>query len=122
MCIMRHSGAIETPTGYVRTMARKRGRAPGFIMTEEHRRKIANSNVLKYLLEHVQGKRELSATQAQVGLGLLKKVLPDLQSVEHNGNPENPIETVTRIELVAPDGYSTDRTAAEAPTSIQRPS
>lgn len=31
---------------------------------------------------------------------------PRLAAVEHSGDPENPIETVTRIELIAPDVHS----------------
>lgn len=59
-----------------------RGRQPGFKMPDEHRGKIANSNILKALIEHVEGKREMSSTQVTAGLGLLKKALPDLQNVE----------------------------------------
>jgi transcriptional regulator NrdR family protein len=59
-----------------------RGRKPGFVMSDEHRVKIQNSNILNALVEHVEGRREMSSTQVQAGLGLLKKVLPDLQSTE----------------------------------------
>ena len=59
-----------------------RGRKPGFIMSDEHRTKIANSQILKCLLEHIQGTREMSATQVSAGLGLLRKVLPDLSQAE----------------------------------------
>lgn len=65
------------------------GRSPGFRMTEEHRVKIKNSNILNALIEHVEGSREMSATQVSAGLGLLRKVMPDLSSVdaavEHSG-------------------------------------
>jgi len=44
----------------------------------------------------------MSPTQVSAGLGLLKKVLPDLQTVEHKGDPDNPVQTVNRVELVAP--------------------
>jgi hypothetical protein len=60
----------------------ERGRQPGFRMTDEHRTKIANSQILKCLVEHAEGSREMSATQVSAGLGLLRKVLPDLSSVE----------------------------------------
>jgi hypothetical protein len=60
-----------------------RGRKPGFVMSDEHRTKIANSQILKCLVEHVEGKREMSATQVSAGLGLLKKVMPDLSSAEN---------------------------------------
>lgn len=60
----------------------KRGRTPGFVMTDEHRTKIGNSQILKCLVEHAEGTREMSATQVSAGLGLLRKVLPDLSAVE----------------------------------------
>ena len=55
-----------------------RGRTKGFKMTDEHRTKIANSQILKCLVDHAIGKREMSATQITAGLGLLRKVMPDL--------------------------------------------
>ena len=83
-----------------------RGREPGFRMSDEHRRKIANSNVLNYLLRHIEGKREMSATQVSAGIALLKKVIPDLSSVTVGGDEDNPVEHVHRIELIAGDGHS----------------
>ena len=58
-----------------------RGRKPGFVLSDAHRVKIQNSNILNALLEHVEGKREMSATQVSAGVALLKKTLPDLSSV-----------------------------------------
>ena len=78
----------------------ERGRKSGFRMSNEHRVKIQNSNILNALIEHVEGKREMSPTQVSAGLGLLKKALPDLSSVEVTGDPDNPVNVVTRIELV----------------------
>jgi len=52
-------------------------------MSEEHRVKIKNSNILNALVEHVEGKREMSATQVSAGLGLLKKVMPDLSAADN---------------------------------------
>jgi hypothetical protein len=68
-----------------------RGRKPGFVMSAEHRDKIKNSNILNALIEHVEGNREMSSTQVSAALGLLKKALPDLQAVEHSGDPEKPM-------------------------------
>lgn len=84
-------------------MAGQRGRTAGFRMSDAHRIKIQNSNILNALIEHVDGKRDMSSTQVSAGIALLKKVLPDLSTVTHQGDEENPINTVTRIELVAPD-------------------
>lgn len=83
-------------------MAKKRGRQPGFKMTEEHRLKIANSNVLTYLINHVEGKKEMSATQVTAGLGLLKKALPDLQSVDLNATVDGEVDHVLTIRYQEP--------------------
>lgn len=80
-----------------------RGRKPGFRMTDEHRAKIQNSNILNALMEHVEGKREMSATQVSAGLGLLKKVMPDLASTQISGDDENPIRVIQKIETAIVD-------------------
>lgn len=81
----------------------ERGRKPGFRMSNEHRVKIQNSNILNALIEHVEGIREMSATQVSAGLGLLKKVLPDLQaSADMDGDGElKPVSRLTDEELEA---------------------
>lgn len=58
-----------------------RGRTKGFKMSDEHRVKIQNSNILNALLEHVDGKRKMTSTQVTAGIALMKKVMPDLSSV-----------------------------------------
>lgn len=80
-----------------------RGRTPGFVMSNEHRDKIKNSNILTALIEHVEGKRDMSATQVTAGLGLLKKALPDLQAVEHSGRigGDKDVSEMTDNELAA---------------------
>lgn len=69
----------------------KRGRKPGFIMPAEHRLKIQNSNILNYLIKHVEGKREMGPSQVTAALGLLKKALPDLSTVTLEGG-DKPIQ------------------------------
>lgn len=66
----------------------RRGRKPGFSMTSEHRTKIANSQILNRLVGHVEGTVTLDATQVTAGLGLLRKVLPDLQTTTLQGDEE----------------------------------
>lgn len=68
-------------------------------MSDSHRVKIQNSNILNALVEHAEGKREMSSTQVNAGLGLLKKVLPDLSAVTLGGDAANPvaIRTIERI-------------------------
>lgn len=66
---------------------RPRG-ATGVRLTEAHRDKIQKSNILNALIEHAEGRREMSSTQVTAGLGLLKKALPDLSSVEQTTTHE----------------------------------
>lgn len=77
-----------------------RGRKPGFVMSDAHRVKIQNSNILNALIEHVEGKREMSSSQVTAGVALMKKVLPDMTYNEnmHSGNEDTPL--VHRIERV----------------------
>jgi hypothetical protein len=77
-------------------------------MSDEHRVKIQNSNILNALVEHVEGKREMSATQVSAGLGLLKKVMPDLQSTTIGGDEDNPLKLIHRIERVIKDVADTN--------------
>lgn len=63
----------------------KRGRQPGFTMSDEHRAKIRIVNILNALQEHVEGTRDMSATQVNAAATLLRKVMPDLATIEHSG-------------------------------------
>lgn len=71
---------------------------------DEVRAKIQSSQIINRLTDHGFGKVELSPTQVQALNIVLKKALPDLQSVEHTGDKDNPVEIITRIELVDGDG------------------
>lgn len=84
-------------------MAKTRGRKPGFRMGPEHRVKIQNSNILNALIEHVEGKRDMQPSQVSAGLGLLRKVMPDLTDNMIKGEGENG-EIVHKVvrELVRP--------------------
>jgi hypothetical protein len=46
------------------------------------------------LIEHVEGRREMSATQVQAGLGLLRKVLPDMTAAEISGADGEPLKII----------------------------
>jgi len=70
-------------------------------MSDEHRQKIANSLVLTNLIEHAEGKRDMKPSAVTAGLGLLKKILPDLATVELSGPDGQAVQAVHRIELVA---------------------
>lgn len=81
-----------------------RGRKPGFRMSDEHRVKIQNSNVLNALIEHVEGEREMSSSQVTAGVALLKKVMPDMTESMIKGDEDNPVAVVHKIqrEIIAP--------------------
>jgi hypothetical protein len=68
----------------------RRGRKPGFQMTERHRSKIANSQILNRLVAFASGDETVKMSPAQVtaALGLLKKVMPDLASIENTGQSQ----------------------------------
>jgi hypothetical protein len=68
-----------------------RGRKPGFLMSEEHRLKIKNSNILTRLIKCGEGELEISQVSAQVGLALMNKVLPNLQSTDLTADVETNI-------------------------------
>jgi hypothetical protein len=70
-------------------------------MSVEHRGKIQNSNILNALIEHTEGKREMSASQVSAGLGLLKKVMPDLSATTISGTLDRAASDLSDDELVA---------------------
>ena len=70
-------------------------------MPASQRDKIAQSKTLQLLIDHVEGKSEMSQSRVTAGLALLKKVMPDLANVQVEGNPDRPL-AVSTIQLVAP--------------------
>lgn len=63
-------------------MPKKPGPAKGIMLSEQHRDKIRKSKVLQCLISHAVGEMEMSSSQVTAGIALMKKVLPDLASVE----------------------------------------
>jgi hypothetical protein len=72
-------------------------------MSDEHRVKIQNSNILNALIEHACGEREMSGTQVSAAVALLKKVLPDLSATTIGGDADNPVITEIRRTIVRPN-------------------
>ncbi len=85
----------------------ERGRTAGFQMGVDHRLKIANSNILSYLIAHAEGNREMSATQVTVSLGLLKKVMPDLSTTTIEGG-ESALHVINEIRRTFVDPRPAD--------------
>lgn len=67
---------------------------PAFRMSDEHRVKIQNSNILNAIIEHIEGRREMSATQVSAGIAMLKKTLPDLAAIQISGDGDAPLKMV----------------------------
>ena len=93
-------------------MAAKKTRNPNFMLTDDHRVKIKNSNILKCLIEHVTEGRDMSSTQVTAGIALLRKVMPDLASIEHSGEVAQ--SYVARIPLPNETTEEWERTNSKA--------
>lgn len=59
---------------------------------EKTRAKIQTSQLINRLVSHVNGEVELSSTQVRAAEVLLKKTLPDLQSIEMGSDPDKPLK------------------------------
>lgn len=69
--------------------------------------KIQASQLVNALIDHALGKNDMKPSQVTAGLGLVKKILPDLSSAEFKGDAENPLSFVNKIELTTPDDNGT---------------
>lgn len=68
----------------------------------ETRAKIQASQIINRLTDHIFGKVELSSTQVQSALGLLRKAIPDLAAVQHSGQIDTrPAREMSDDELAA---------------------
>lgn len=66
---------------------------------ENTRAKIQTSQLINRLQDHVFGKVDLSPTQVQAAMGLLKKTLPDLTSAQIDANVRiNPEDALDELE------------------------
>jgi hypothetical protein len=82
------------------------------------RQKIQNSKVLNRLIQHVEGELKLDKSQVSAGLGLLKKVLPDLASVEVSGDPDRPL-AFEEIRRTVVDTGNSDSEGVQAPAAAE---
>lgn len=86
-----------------------RGRQPGFRMSDDHRVKIQNSNILNALIEHVDGKRDMTSSQVSAGIALLRKVLPDLSATELSGSIDVTTQTKEQRDAAVAAAARADR-------------
>ena len=63
-------------------------------LTDEHRQKIKVSMIINRLNSFVEGEVKMEGPQVTAALGLLKKVLPDMQATQLSNDPDNPLMPV----------------------------
>ena len=72
--------------------------ARGVRLNPEHdertRAKIQTSQIINRLEKLVNGEVDMTGPAVTAALGLLKKTLPDLSSVEVSGDSDNPVKMV----------------------------
>jgi hypothetical protein len=95
----------------VKGMHWRASRSPQY--AESVRARIRAGGIAKRLEEHVLGKVEMSATQVSAALGLLRKVVPDQQYIEHTGKDGGPIEVVDKKEVARRYAFLMSQAAIE---------
>lgn len=74
----------------------------GKLHQDDVRAKIQASQLINVLTRHgLEGIEGFDPSRLKAIEILLRKSLPDLSSVTVTGDPDNPLHSVTRIELVA---------------------
>jgi hypothetical protein len=68
--------------------------------SEEIRQKIQASVIIHYLTEHVEGKREMTATQISAANALLDRSIAKLQQIQHVGDEDGGPVRIAQIERV----------------------
>lgn len=77
---------------------RPKGSGKGVPMSQEHRDKIRNSNVLSRLIKHAEGKEpDMAGTEVQAASTLLSFAFPKLQATQVSGDAENPVKLIVTI-------------------------
>jgi hypothetical protein len=68
---------------------------------DDVKKRIQASQLINRLTEHALSDAPImDASQVTAAVKLLGKVVPDLKAVEHSGDPDKPIRTIHRVELV----------------------
>lgn len=78
---------------------------------DEVKKRIQASQLINRLTEHALSAAPImDASQVTAAVKLLGKVVPDLKAVEHSGDPDSPIQMVTRVErvVIRPQNPDTD--------------
>jgi hypothetical protein len=70
------------------------GRPINKLHQDDVRKKIQASQLINRLTDHALGEVELSNTQVRAIEILLKKTIPDISSIQIQGDADNPLKTV----------------------------
>lgn len=91
---------------------RPKGAGASPTATNSIREKIKTNQIIERLHRFVNGECEMQPAAVTAGLGLLRKVLPDLAAVTHSGQVElKRASEMTDDELAAIAAHSSDGTA-----------
>lgn len=74
--------------------------------TQMVRDRIRASQLINRLEQCGLGEIDMTRDQIRAAEIVLKKVIPDLQAIEHSGDPENPIEVQRRVIFVRSNAVS----------------
>lgn len=78
------------------------GRKPGYTPLTISKQRMRASRLMFMLYETAVGQREMTATQLKAATEFLRKVVPDLKSVEHTGEmTHRHVTELTDAELIA---------------------
>ena len=75
------------------------GRPMNKLHQDDVRAKIQASQLVNVLQNHALNGTELANSRIKAIEVLLRKSIPDLQSVTVSGNEDSPLQTITRIEI-----------------------
>lgn len=78
---------------------------------ERTRLKIQTTQLVNRLTNHALNDVEMSSTQIRAIEILLKKSLPDLQSIEHSTDPDKPLSLKWSFEVVSANSDDTRETS-----------
>jgi hypothetical protein len=87
------------------------------IIDQRIRERIQVAAIVNILTEHVKGKRKMRSTQVRAALGLLAKVLPDLQTIDLTA--QITVRKVVRDEPLSIEEF--ERKYCEPPTLDLKP-
>jgi hypothetical protein len=89
-------------------MGKQAGRPMGKRHQDDVRAKIQASQIINRFYDAFEGKVELTSVQVNIGKVLLDKALPDLKAIEHSGDPDNPLNVISKIEHYIVDPKDTN--------------